>query len=90
MPRFHSVLLPLALIGALAGAPALAQAPPAQTVLQACRTDFQKFCQNSNRKTMRGCLREHRRELSVDCKQALREARAKARAAKLGPTSNER
>lgn len=77
MPAFHSRATRAALLLVVFGAghaPAV-QAQPAQ---QACRADFAEFCTGITPGDGRilACLREHRDQLSADCKTSLETAQA--------------
>jgi hypothetical protein len=71
--------LSLACAGLLASAAAYAAdpAPSAADVAAACKADVDKYCPGikPGDGTLKACMKEHRKELSPDCKKELMEAR---------------
>ena len=62
----------------LAGAASAADAPPAAgAVATACKADVEKLCAGitPGDGKIKACMKEHRKELSPDCKKELAEAR---------------
>lgn len=52
-------------------------APSAADVAAACKADVEKYCPGikPGDGTLKACMKEHRKELSPDCKKELMEAR---------------
>lgn len=71
--------LSLACAGLLASAAAYAAdaAPSTADVAAACKADVDKLCPGikPGDGTLKACMKEHRKELSPDCKKELMEAR---------------
>jgi hypothetical protein len=60
-------------------APSAAAAPPASSMREACKTDYQKFCSGVQQGGGRiiQCLNSHKGELTTACQEALAKAAQK-------------
>lgn len=51
----------------LLGVAGVSAAATAQTVLQACGPDIQRYCPNAGRAHLKQCMKEHMKQLSPVC-----------------------